>query len=105
MGGHSDPDEHDSVETALREATEESGLRDLVAVRETPLDVDAHLIPARKSEAAHHHLDFRYVFRTETPDAIAISDESHDLRWFAPAECGALGFDAALQRAVGKLVG
>lgn len=105
VGGHSDPHEHDPAQTALREATEESGLPDLAFVGPpVPLDVDIHRIPARKQDAAHDHLDVRYALRTQQPDAIAITAESHDLRWFTQAELAALpGLDPALRRALAKL--
>lgn len=107
LGGHGDPDEHDPAATALREAGEESGLVDLrfhPAIGRRPIDVDAHGIPARKAEAAHDHLDIRYVLVTERPEAIGLTDESHDLRWFAPAEVCALDVDAGFRRALAKVV-
>lgn len=107
LGGHSDPHEHDPAVTALREATEESGLADLrfhPATGRRPIDVDAHRIPARKAEAAHDHLDLRYVLCTDRPDAITLTDESHDLRWFTPAEVAALDVDPAFRRALAKVV-
>ncbi len=105
VGGHSDPDEYDPADTALREATEESGLTDLTLVSRAPVDIDAHRIPARKGEPAHDHLDFRYVARTQTPDAIVVTAESHDLRWFDFDALADLDFDPALLRAVQKVRG
>lgn len=107
LGGHSDPDEHDPAATALREATEESGLGDLrfhPATGRRPVDVDAHRIPARKAEAAHDHLDLRYALCTDHPDAITLTDESHALRWFTAAEIEALDVDPAFRRALAKVV-
>ncbi len=103
VGGHSDPDEYDPARTALREAQEESGLADLELVQAAPIDVDAHLIPARKSEAAHHHLDFRYLLRTQTPESIVCTEESAELAWFHTDALADLGFDAALWRALRKV--
>ena len=68
------------------------------------MDIDVHDIPARKREAAHDHLDFRYVLLTHSPDAIITSAESKALRWVPLSETDALGFDDALQRAVRKCV-
>ncbi len=103
LGGHSDPDEHDPADTALREATEESGLPDLELRSRAPLDVDVHRIPARKGEPAHDHLDLRYVARTRVPERLVLSDESHALRWFERAALVELDLDPALRRAIGKL--
>ncbi len=50
-GGHSDGDP-DTLEVALREAREESGL-DVRALDEAIFDLDVHLIPARGHEPAH----------------------------------------------------
>lgn len=106
VGGHSDPDEFDPAETALREAQEESGLPDLVfhpATGRRPLDVDVHRIPARRSEPAHDHLDIRYALLTGRPDALSITDESDDLRWFDLETVATLGVDDAVLRVLGKL--
>ncbi len=105
VGGHSEPHEHDPAQTALREAREESGLPDLrFEGVPTPLDLDIHRIPARRDEPAHDHLDVRYALYTDQPDAVAVSDESHALRWFTLAELAALpDQDAANRRAVAKL--
>ena len=108
VGGHSDPDEHDPARTAMREATEESGLPDLrfhPAIGRRPLDIDVHRIPARKQEPAHDHLDIRYALYTERPEALAITDESDALRWFDLDAVAALGVDAAVLRVLGKLRG
>lgn len=110
LGGHTDPHEYDPADAALREAQEESGLPDLCfhpALERRPLDVDVHRIPARnkpgREEPAHDHLDIRFLLLTERPEAIAISDESNDLRWFPLAEVAGLGVDPALERALSRV--
>ena len=106
LGGHSEVDEVDPSQTARREALEESGL-DFIEFHPTigrsPIDIDVHLIPENTKEGAHHHLDFRYVFFAPDPDAIVCGEESIDLRWFELTETANLGFDPALERAIGKL--
>lgn len=103
VGGHSEPDEHDPLLTALREAREESGLADLRAASPRPLDVDIHVIPGRGAVAAHDHLDVRYHLSTRDPGAIIVSAESHALRWCDAATLAALDLDPATRRAIGKL--
>ncbi len=106
LGGHSDADEFDPARTAHREALEESGLDQLDFhpwFREQPIDIDVHLIPENPRDAAHYHLDFRYVFLAHKPDEIVCGEESSDLRWFPLSETISLGFDPALQRAIRKL--
>ena len=51
LGGH-DEGEHDPLQTALREAREESGLTDLTPLQTAILDIDVHEIPAGRSEPA-----------------------------------------------------
>src|SRR5690242_1313295 len=79
LGGHADGD-RDLARVALREAEEESGLRELVA-EPGIFDLDRHLIPARGSEPAHWHYDVRYVVRATGSEAFAVSEESLDLAW------------------------
>jgi 8-oxo-dGTP pyrophosphatase MutT (NUDIX family) len=80
MGGHVEGEES-AAAAALREAFEESGLRDL-----DPLggifDVDVHRIPAGRGEPDHDHFDVRYLVRASDPDAITIDrGESNELAW------------------------
>ena len=106
LGGHSDFGELSPKDTALREAREESGLQDLVfhpAFGAKPVDIDIHVIPARDDEPAHNHLDFRFVLLTADPEKIIVSAESRNLQWWALDQMPNLGFDGALERALGKL--
>lgn len=82
MGGHVDAGEA-TLEAALREGREESGLTDLRPLRGEILDIDVHAIPAGRNEPDHLHFDVRYLFATAEPERIARQEaESHDLRWF-----------------------
>jgi 8-oxo-dGTP pyrophosphatase MutT (NUDIX family) len=93
-GGHAEAGDGGELErTALREAAEETGLE--VRLHETaarPLDVDVHVIPARKPEPEHQHLDVRFLVVASNPDALAHDpNESHGAQW--------LTWDEALERA------
>ena len=79
LGGHADGDA-DLARVALREAEEESGLRDLV-VEPAIFDIDRHRIPARRDEPEHWHYDVRYVVRATRGEAFVVGDESHALAW------------------------
>jgi len=79
LGGHADGD-RDLARVALREAEEESGLRDLI-VEQDIFDLDRHLIPARGNEPAHWHYDVRYVVRATGSEMFALSEESLELAW------------------------
>jgi 8-oxo-dGTP pyrophosphatase MutT (NUDIX family) len=80
LGGHVDGNP-DVLEAAMREAVEESGLNDLTIVSSDIFDIDIHLIPERKSEAAHYHHDVRFIFQATDSEDYIVSDESHDLAW------------------------
>ena len=106
MGGHGEG-EFDPSQTALREATEESGLTDLKFYPDTGfatlIDVDAHIIPARADKPEHYHLDFRYLFFTLSPEKIQrLETEAKDLRWCASPEIAVLHLKPATLRLIKK---
>lgn len=83
FGGHCDPADTSLAAAALREAVEESGIGDLRLVSGSPVQLSTHEVacgPVRPS----HHLDVRYVAVAPTGAEPVVSDESHDVRWFAP---------------------
>ena len=78
-GGHADGD-RDLARAALREAGEESGLRDLV-VEGGLFDLDRHWIPPRGEVPGHWHYDARFVVRATGGEEFVVGEESHDLAW------------------------
>lgn len=129
-GGHGEDGETDPFDVALREAREETGISSLDPrnplprsrdpepgargpgfralgsgswVRPFPFDLDVHVIPARKSEPEHRHLDIRYLF-VAPPDAVPVAgEESGEIRWF-PLDPENPAFDASLRRAAKKIL-
>jgi 8-oxo-dGTP pyrophosphatase MutT (NUDIX family) len=85
LGGHADGNA-DVAGVALREAREESGLRDLrfayAADAPVPIDLDVHAIPAHGVEPPHDHHDVRFVLVAAPGETISLSDESNALEWF-----------------------
>lgn len=101
-GGHADG-ERDLARVALREAEEETGLRDLRVDAKAIFDLDRHRIPARKAEVEHWHYDVRYVVQAGTDERYVVSEESHDLAWRPIA--GLIdepGLDASVRRMAAK---
>jgi 8-oxo-dGTP pyrophosphatase MutT (NUDIX family) len=89
LGGHTDG-ESDVLSSAMREAQEESGLAELVAIPSggAPhiLDIDVHEIPARPEEPAHQHHDIRFLLEASEHAPLARQrTESKALRWFPAA--------------------
>lgn len=81
MGGHCDGDA-DVLRVALREVREESGLAQVEPLLDGAIfDVDAHVIPARKSEPEHVHYDVRFLIRASMDEPLRVSEESHDVAW------------------------
>lgn len=103
LGGHSDGDGN-TLNVALREGQEESGLKDLLPVSESIFDVDVHLIPARKTEPDHYHYDVRFLFEADRHAPLVISDESHDLAWLPLEEISKTAADESIQRMVDKTI-
>ncbi len=98
-GGHADAADLGSMaQTALREAREETGL-EVKLFSDEPIDVDVHVIPARKDEPEHRHLDVRYLVVAANPEALARDpNESHGAQWLAWDEAVARADEAPLKR-------
>jgi 8-oxo-dGTP pyrophosphatase MutT (NUDIX family) len=111
VGGHADPGEIDPFLIAQREATEETGLRDLIPWPDPSqpriVQVAVVPVPAGRGEPAHHHADIRYVLSTSTPDATTPETERARLVWLTFDDAlGQVGLDnlrVCLQRVASLL--
>ena len=101
LGGHSDGDSN-TLEVALREGREESGLEKIRPVHEDIFDVDVHLIPARKSEPDHYHYDIRFLLEADRSTPLVVSEESNDLAWIPLDEIEKLVSDESILRMLRK---
>jgi 8-oxo-dGTP pyrophosphatase MutT (NUDIX family) len=80
VGGHCEPTDASVLDTARREATEESGL---VALNFDPVPIclDVHPIICSLGQPTRH-FDVRFVAVADSTTPLTISDESLDLGWF-----------------------
>ena len=103
-GGHVDPDDIDVLAAARREVAEEVGLRDvpLSPLATGLIDVDVHVIPARKDDPEHRHFDVRFLFQAVDWQFNAGSD-AHAGRWVLLGDVSAMESDTSVLRAVAKI--
>jgi 8-oxo-dGTP pyrophosphatase MutT (NUDIX family) len=100
-GGHADGEE-DVLNVALREAQEETGLKNFKLLQEEIFDLDIHPIPARGGFPDHLHYDIRFLFEANIQEKIIVSDESHDVSWLALRQLNALN-NPSLMRMANKV--
>ena len=81
LGGHSDG-QNKTWDVALREASEESGIKNISFIIQEIFDIDIHIIPENttKNEPEHKHYDVRFLMKSPTEDFI-VSKESNSLKW------------------------
>lgn len=91
MGGHCEPEDTTLADSALREATEESGITGLTLLPGGPVRLDRHQTPCA------WHLDVQYAALAPADAVEAISDESLDLRWFAYDEVATVADDSVVR--------
>lgn len=101
LGGHSDGNP-DSLDVALREAEEESGITKVSPISEEIFSIDVHEIPGRKNEPKHLHFDVTYLLLAESEN-YQVSDESHDLKWLRVDELVKMPLDGSLRNMVHRL--
>ena len=83
FGGHSDG-EKNSLNVALREVREESGIENIDIGNGEIIDVDIHTIPEnlKKNEPEHKHIEIRFIFKTPQ-EQFVMSDESNAVAWMS----------------------
>jgi hypothetical protein len=82
LGGHADGD-CDLARVSLKEANEESGLRNIELLSNEIFDIGIHMIAEYNGISVHYHHDVRFLMKTtDKDDDIQISNESNDLKWF-----------------------
>ena len=80
-GGHCDGDA-DVLQVAIKEAQEETGIKNITPISRDIFDLDIHYIPSRREENIHLHFDVRFLLMAETNE-ISFNHEANDMKWFA----------------------
>ncbi len=94
LGGHCEDSDTDIVGAAMREATEESGIENL-HIDAALGAIHVHALTCSLGVPTRH-LDLQFIARAPADAAIAISDESLDLRWW-PFDALPDGVDPAVR--------
>jgi 8-oxo-dGTP pyrophosphatase MutT (NUDIX family) len=97
-GGHADGEEN-VLNVALREAHEETGLKNFKLLRDGIFDLDIHPIPARGGFPEHLHYDIRFLFEADVKERIVVSEESHDVSWLSLSRLATLNNDSLMRMA------
>lgn len=101
-GGHADGEEN-VLNVSLREADEETGVKDFKVLNDHIFDLDIHTIPARKDFPEHLHYDIRFLIEANDNDLIVVSEESHDVKWIALKELENFNDESSILRLKKKL--
>ncbi len=102
-GGHCDGDS-DVLNVALKEAEEETGLKNINVLSPYIFDIDIHLIPERKGIPVHLHFDVRFLLEADMNEDLIISSESTDLKWIPLSEVAELNDSDSIMRMVEKSI-
>jgi 8-oxo-dGTP pyrophosphatase MutT (NUDIX family) len=105
FGGHSDS-QSDVINTAFREASEESGLKSLTFIpgHEGIFDVDIHTIPVTENMPEHLHYDIRIILTADINEPYIVSHESKDLQWVKLEEAEKYNQQPAFLRLIKKAI-
>jgi 8-oxo-dGTP pyrophosphatase MutT (NUDIX family) len=81
FGGHLETGDGSLARAALREATEESGVPDLL-LDPDPLHLSLHSVPFCDPRGPVRHHDVRFLALAPSGTVPTVSDESLDVRWW-----------------------
>jgi 8-oxo-dGTP pyrophosphatase MutT (NUDIX family) len=81
LGGHVESGDDSLASAALREATEESGMKAL-ALDPAPIQLSEHAVPFCGPTGDVHHLDVRFLAIAPAAASVSVSAESLDVSWW-----------------------
>ena len=99
------PERNDS----LREAREESGLREVSAVTDSPVSLEILAVQPHEKRGkfvpAHLHLNLTYLLEADPAQALRCKpDENSGVRWFSPWEALSATNEACMRPIYRKLI-
>lgn len=103
LGGHADGHSN-LLEVALKEAREESGIEEIIALSTDIFDLSIHFIPENPFENSHLHYDVRYLLKLKKETPLKMSLESLDLRWIKPIDFPQYNLDRSILKMEEKLL-
>ncbi len=80
-GGHIEDSDQRFYDAALREALEETGIKNIEPASNQIFDLDVHKIPERKEIPAHYHLDVRFHFYGDPLEVLQPNEEVSNIQW------------------------
>ena len=89
-------------QTALREAQEESGMKEIKLSSPELFHLDIHYIPAQKNQEAQYYYDFCFLHQTTQDQPLSKNGESLDLKWFSIAELMQMDLENSIERMMKK---
>ncbi len=100
-GGHCDGDS-DVLRVALKEAEEETGLKNISVISPEIFDIDIHIIPERKGIPVHLHYDVRFLLEADMNENVTVSSESTALKWIPLSQVSEYNDSDSIMRMVEK---
>jgi len=103
-GGHVENSDNSLFDAAYREAKEETNLKSITPLSKDVFDIDVHLIPGRKKEKEHYHLDVRYCFFANEKEILKLSSEVKNVKWFLLSEFTKIENESSITRMIKKTI-
>lgn len=106
-GGHADGEE-DLLKVALREAKEETGVNNIVAISEQPISLENLCVNSHYKKGvfvpSHLHFNITYLLQADELDELKIkADENSGVKWFHVEEAPTVTNEECMKEVYSKL--